>query len=492
MAIIWVGLFLPLLAGATTYYVATTGSDAPGNPGTNWATALLTISNGVAKASAGEAVLVSNGTYLITATISVSKGITVVSTGGETIVDANYNNQCFLMNNTNAVLDGFVLTRGKSIDSNGGAAIRFLSGAGTVRNCVISNNQSVGYGVVNMGANAVLSNCWVVCNVSSGICGGVTMWQGALMVGCLISNNIATNTAGTGGGGICFANNANGVAVATNCTIVNNISDTHGGGVYFRDRTGAVWNCTISGNYADNCGGGIYSPGGSTNCVIWNSVITSNQNRANYGGGVYGCFVYNSLLHGNSSSHGGGAYGAILNGCTVSCNQVRSGSGGGGIWGCIAYDSLISNNAGSGYSGGAYNSSLSNCVVINNVTVGSGGGVSFYSGQGTVQRCVIRGNRANGHAGGVFILTPNGAATLRNCLICDNYNTNGANNGGGIYLQDLTTYNATGIVESCTIVSNYSAGYGGGIYFQDRGWFVTNCIVYSNKAASLPGQADAL
>lgn len=45
---------------ATTYYVATTGNE--GAVGTNWDTALLTISNAVAKCGSGDTVLVSNGT----------------------------------------------------------------------------------------------------------------------------------------------------------------------------------------------------------------------------------------------------------------------------------------------------------------------------------------------------------------------------------------------------------------------------------------------
>ncbi len=68
-----------LTAPGATYYVATNGSDIA--DGTTWETAVLTISNAVAKTTAGtDVVLVSNGIYKITNTIEIksySPGLTI-------------------------------------------------------------------------------------------------------------------------------------------------------------------------------------------------------------------------------------------------------------------------------------------------------------------------------------------------------------------------------------------------------------------------------
>jgi len=66
---------------AATYYVATTGLE--GNDGTTWATAVASITNGIAlAASNGDIVLVSNGTYQASVQLNLTHEMTVMSANG--------------------------------------------------------------------------------------------------------------------------------------------------------------------------------------------------------------------------------------------------------------------------------------------------------------------------------------------------------------------------------------------------------------------------
>ena len=67
--------------GATTYHVATDGSDA--NDGLSWATAKQTVAAAVALAVDGDTVVVGDGTHVIaTNWLTIDKGISLISTNG--------------------------------------------------------------------------------------------------------------------------------------------------------------------------------------------------------------------------------------------------------------------------------------------------------------------------------------------------------------------------------------------------------------------------
>jgi len=118
------GLMLPAFeARSATYYVATNGSDAAGTSGTDWTTALLTISNAVAKAqtSADNVVLVSNGTYLTVAQIIITNAITIRSWNNGVVDRTNTIVQrsgaafhrIFYLSNSAALVEGFTITNGQ-------------------------------------------------------------------------------------------------------------------------------------------------------------------------------------------------------------------------------------------------------------------------------------------------------------------------------------------------------------------------------------------
>ncbi len=209
------------------------------------------------------------------------------------------------------------------------------------------------------------------------------------------------------------------------------------------------------GNPYDGGGGGAYceSDTMATNCIFAN-------NHANYrGGGVYGggTLVDCTLIGNRSDWLGGGATYARLIRCL--CRDNFAGMSGGGVDECTLSNCTVSDNTGP-YGGGAVNCTLDDCLIQNNEASARGGGVLG----GTLQRCVVRGNRSGGAA----------EAVLNNCLVVGNYSVTP---GGGAL--DCTLVN-------CTVVDNVATD-GGGVY----GGTASNCIVYGNAASNAPNHANA-
>lgn len=135
--------------------------------------------------------------------------------------------------------------------------------------------------------------------------------------------------------------------------------------------------------------------------------------------------------------------GAVLAGFTLSHGAVRAAGNdltersGGGLW-CESTSAVASN-----------------CVLWANAAAYHGGGAF----QGTLQRCLLKGNSAS--YGGAA-----SSATLNNCAVT----ANSASLGGGAYAGALT---------NCTLVGN-TAVQSGGVYAAS----VVNSIVRSNLASS--------
>ena len=121
---------------------------------------------------------------------------------------------------------------------------------------------------------------------------------------------------------------------------------------------------------------------------------------------------------------------------------------------------------------------LSNCVIRNNVSNGIGGGVYINSATGTGQtalnNCEITGNRAALGGG----LCDRNSSTITNCKISNNIATT---NGGGVYL-----YNTDKPTFRGCIVSNNTAVLGGGIYARGK-CVMSNCDIVMNQATESYG-----
>ena len=208
---------------AATWYVSTDGSD--GNAGTNWATAKATIQAGVDASSGGDTVIVGAGTYVISNEILVTKGITLKSAAGvrtTTMDGVDYQNRCLKVASSNAVVQGFTVTRGGNVDFGGGIHI----GAGIVQNCEVRGNRAIGGPVGGAGVRL----------------------EGGSLVNCLVTGNTATwsgSPSSVQGAGV----SVDGGSVI-NCTITRNIADhytVYGSGLYVAS-DGNVLNTIVYAN----------------------------------------------------------------------------------------------------------------------------------------------------------------------------------------------------------------------------------------------------
>ncbi|NOX19304.1 MAG: T9SS type A sorting domain-containing protein [Chlorobi bacterium] len=234
-------VFIQFTFGQTTHYVSPSGGNQ--SPYTSWTDAATNIQDAIDVASAGDLVLVGDGTYTLSVNISITAGIELRSVNGygTTIIDGNSFTRCLYLNDANAVVDGFTIQNGYFPGGFGGGAD--IDNGGTIKNCYITGNQARDGGGVAIGNNGLVENCFIV-------------------------GNSADNNSSNGyGGGVRILN----AGAVRGCVIYGNTSQRYGGGVNIWNG-GTVENCTISGNDAPY-GGGIRA---RNNSVIKNSVIYFN------------------------------------------------------------------------------------------------------------------------------------------------------------------------------------------------------------------------
>ncbi len=212
------------------HYVTPSGSNIW--PYLRWQTAATEIQNAVDAASDGDMVVVSNSTYVLSRQIAITNKAILVRTinGPKSVtIDGNNGTRCLYLAFSNAVVDGFTITRG-----NGTGGGVFIDGLGVIRNCVLTDNSAL--------------NCG----------GGICCDRGGIVQNCLV----VSNSAGDCGGGIMLLTN------------------------------GIVENCTVSANDADNCGGGVHCIGsGESGICVYNSILYANlaatgSNYYNSGSGI--------------------------------------------------------------------------------------------------------------------------------------------------------------------------------------------------------------
>jgi PKD repeat protein len=126
----------------------------------------------------------------------------------------------------------------------------------------------------------------------------------------LLSVNGPQFTVIDGGGTNRCAYLINGASL-TGLTLMNGNSDGYdGAGVWCASQSAFLTNCVL-------CGNSTYHGGGAFGCTLYNCTLTGNSATGGYGGGAYNCTLYNCTLTGNS---GGGAYESTLYNCIVYFN----------------------------------------------------------------------------------------------------------------------------------------------------------------------------
>jgi hypothetical protein len=386
---------LPGILAGTTYYVATNGSDSASGQG-GWANALLSISNGVFKAGAGDTVLVSNGEYAISAAINITKGIALTNFSGireNTIINGqNLARPCLIVSYGSARVSGFTIENGTNYSWVPGANL--ILNTGLVDNCTISNaNGSAASSILG----GTLSNCWVANNNTVGMYLGDS---NATVINCLISNNLNGAVNSQGGGIVMNA------GVLQNCTIVANqaTNGSAGGGVAVLNVKGNIniSDCVVNGNYASTYGGGLYCYRPTTNSVTVYHCVFSN----NFAVSVGGCL-------------GGGCY--------FDSSTIASGM-------YVTADRLI---------------------VVSNYVNYWGGGVYVAGSNITVRNSLIANNVA-GNAGGGLIFYGDISSIVANCTIVSNYASKPHIYGSGYPAVGLTMAYTNGVCYNTIVWSNFS------------------------------------
>lgn len=318
------------LARSATWYVATNGVDnADPGRGESWDLPYGTISNAIAKAADNDAILASNGLYQMTIGIVIAKPLRLIGVNGpeNTTLDAGGITRVVVITATNALLAGFTITNGY-LNTSGqyGAGIR-MTGGSTVSNCIIAGNN-----------NALRQGGGLYCSAPLGTTG--------IIVNCSISGNEASS-----GGGLYLTNNA----IMSDCTIVGNRTTGPGGGVYMRKGIGEniiVRRCNVVSNTTDYQGGGLWMVGGGLveNCEFYGNQSLADTNTSVYigGGAIYVQIgeIRNCLFTANVAAHNGG--GIILHGgakvynCTFVANTA--GRWGGGFYQHASSPDIIENS----------------------------------------------------------------------------------------------------------------------------------------------------
>ncbi|MCA9102782.1 MAG: hypothetical protein KDA63_16600, partial [Planctomycetales bacterium] len=102
---------------------------------------------------------------------------------------------------------------------------------------------------------------------------------------------------------------------------------------------------------------------------------------------------------------------------------------------------------------------ISSLTLTGGDSGGNGGAIATLSGI-SLRDVHITDNAARYRGGGVYVLTPSGAATS---IVDTVFSSNTSRDGGGLYLDHVGS-NSTNFIEGCTFVGNTAGRDGGGLY----------------------------
>ena len=264
--------------------------------------------------------------------------------------------------NSSPTISDCRITGNEAYDHGGGIYIN--GGSPTITGCRIDWNVcsgGEGGGVASVLGSPQLISCVVMCNASQSGANGIYINDGdpALIRTCLITQNADQQngtSASTWGGIFCSGNNAiiedcdiswnksSGACFEScdvtiaGCRITNNIGG-EGAGLHFHSASGSISDCEVVGNWGVR-GGGVYLERDS---LVTFSRCTISGNNAELGGGIYqdhSCStagtnpeLSNCIIAGNSATDsGGGIYcieecEPVFVHCTIAENSAPVGSG---------------------------------------------------------------------------------------------------------------------------------------------------------------------
>jgi CSLREA domain-containing protein len=453
----------------------TQANNTPGNDGISFN---LTGSNTITLASA-----------LPTIAKASFAGSVTINGLGVSLLTINGNSSGFNFFNIatggNLFVSGMTVSGAVFTSGNGGA---FNSlGSLTISASTITGNSALNGGaIINQGTSLVVKNSIISNNTTAGYGGGINNYNGGTI--SIFNSTISGNSATNGGGGIINSNsnltitdsvftgnlsatnngagvlntNANSFLTVSGSTFSNNTA--RNGGALFNNGTATINSSTISGNINAVKGAGIYND--STGVLtITDSTISNNASTGN-GGGVFNkgssLNISKSTISGNTSAaNGGGVSNNSAGPVTISYSMISSNSAasGAGIYNNNSRlnisNSTISGNSGTGYGGGLNNFncnantiSVSNSTISNNSATNGGGGIINTNSSLSVSNSTIYGNTTLGNGGGILNFSGSSTLSVTNSTLSGN----SATSGGGI--QNNATINSL----VSTIIANSTSG----------------------------------
>lgn len=357
------------------------------------------------------------------------KGLSAVS---KAVLNAKQNTgnggRVLTSKDTSLTLENLKITGGKVNDCGG---IYIISGNLTLKNCVVTKNESSngGGGIQFDGENLIvedseisenngdpggiwvkedwaqtkIKNSNIKDNVASSGGGGLKLAGESTIEGCEISGNKAEYSTGGGGGLILASNNKS--CIIKKSVISKNIAGENGGGIYINGGTLSLESgAAIRENTAETDGGGIYIRNGSLNLES-GAAIRENTAKKD-GGAIYASCEHSTItvnigekddsddivIEKNNAERGGAFYGAdnarfVMNAGKVSENYSEVGGGGAMyIWGGTSNYSTFTMNGGEIIGNMAKNGGAGGAVHIDD---GSGGNAAFIMTGG-----LLSGNKA--------------------------------------------------------------------------------------------------
>ena len=397
-------LSTPLRCGGTTVYYVTVSGGSEAKDGASWTRAL--DEERFVKKLNGDGLddaefWVAEGTYIPTKVKDPAKSFVIRDgvalyggfSGDEqkredrnwvtrpTILTGEFNKNSFAVHVVRvlcdseqpAVLDGFIVTKGKAIkepetsDRRGGG-LYSENAKLTIANCTFSEHKAAlnGGALFIKGGAAVITGCTFISN--SAVQGGGAVYcdsTGIEIRDCFFSDNSSAHN----GGGALYASSESEV---TNCLFSNN-SASFGGAIMDGSGKMVVGRCVFSENRVTEIGGGFHTSGGDP-------------------------MISESVFFGNTAEYNGGGL-CTLSGSPVVTNCTFSGN--------------LSKSAGAGVYSASGSPMIVNCTFYNNSVSlkGVGGGMFVNAGTARVLNSVFWGN-----GNGQFVANA-GLSTLMHCVV---------------------------------------------------------------------------
>ena len=370
------------------------------------------------------------------------KGLSAVS---KAVLNAKQNTgnggRVLTSKDTSLTLENLKITGGKVNDCGG---IYIISGNLTLKNCVVTKNESsnCGGGIHFDGENLIVEGSEISGN--KGDSGGICVANGSAKTK-IKDSNIKNNVARSGGG-LDLA----GESTIEDCEITGNTAESStggsggsGGGLILSNKSCKIINSVISNNTAGESGGGIYINGGTLSLESGTEI---NINKAKNGGGIYI----------NAGEAG-------LSDCTISSNEAFE--DGGAIYASCEY-SIITVNIGE---------------------------------KDDSDDVLIEQNKAK--RGGAFFGADNARFVMNAGKVSENYSTGNTdgNGGGAMFIWGGTSKYSTFTMNGGEIIGNMakSGGAGGAVHIDDgsgknAAFIMTGGLLSGNKAADENGNGSKL